>query len=137
KVPALEGIPFRRLVAEPLTELGAGRYVLDPSIELGGLFGETARPNPVDEHAATVRASRRVVDAFDLEFGSSRAGHGAPRRGHRGQAANGRRRRRRASRQRPRSPPSALPVSHPRGWLLGYGRECNTGIGSRARRPPR
>src|SRR5690606_3371989 len=114
-----------------------GGDVLEPRIELGDVFREATGPDPIHQHATTVRASRWIVDALYLKSWTTRAGHGrAPRQGHRGQSGNEHRRRPRASLRPPRSPPTA-----PRAWRLHalqpwYAHECSKGTGSRAPRPP-
>src|SRR5690606_1945201 len=108
KVLALERSPFRRIVAEPLAKLVARGNILDPAVEPRGLFGQTARPDPVHQNPRPILGGSGFVDALHSYFEPTFASHdqGAhPAR--RGQSANGRTRRLPASPRRPRWPPSA------------------------------
>src|SRR5262249_36088990 len=58
-----------RIVREPLAQRRARRDVARPGIERRLALAETARPEPVDQHAVAVAGRRVVVDAFDAYAG--------------------------------------------------------------------
>src|SRR5690348_16026263 len=68
QVALLELLPALRGVVEPVTQLGRRRDVADPVVEGGGLLRQTARPEPVDQHAKAVVRGGVVVDPFDPDL---------------------------------------------------------------------
>ena len=53
-VSALELIPSSRIMAEPSTQLGARRQILEPPVDAGFRFAQTARPKSINEHARAI-----------------------------------------------------------------------------------
>lgn len=68
-----ETVPARRVVAEFPAQRVARRNLLEPEIDPGFRPCQTARPEPVDQHALAVRPRRRVVGALDPRGGDHRA----------------------------------------------------------------
>lgn len=64
KVTIPEFIPFQRIVAEPLAQRGAGRYILEPPIDTRRILGNAAWPQPVHQNPQSVVRSGRFVGAF-------------------------------------------------------------------------
>src|SRR5262249_60941857 len=60
-VAAAKFLPALGIVREPFAELRRGRDLLHPVIERSLLFGDSARPQPVDENAFAVLCRGRVV----------------------------------------------------------------------------
>src|SRR5690606_19323866 len=67
RVLLAERVPSFRRVAKPFTQLGARRNVLEPLVDAGFVLARAARPDPVDEHARSVRFRRLVVYAFHAD----------------------------------------------------------------------
>src|SRR4030095_11540001 len=66
-VAPAEPPPLRRIVREPLPQLGARRDVLEPQVDGGGRLLDAARPHAIDQHAKSVLCCCRFVDAFDAD----------------------------------------------------------------------
>jgi len=66
-VARLEFGPLCGIVREPFAELVAGGDFLEPQVDMGLFFGETARPEAVDENARAVGLGRSFVDTFELK----------------------------------------------------------------------
>jgi hypothetical protein len=64
-ISSFEFGPFDWIVSEPLPELRAGGDLFEPEVDLGPLFGQTTRPEAVDEHAGTVLLGWFFVDALE------------------------------------------------------------------------
>src|SRR5690242_20602351 len=58
-------IPAFRPMTEPLPQRRAGRDVLQPCLGIERFLSHTPRPEPLDEDATTVCASRRFVGSLD------------------------------------------------------------------------
>jgi hypothetical protein len=56
-----------RVGVEPGAQLGAGRDFFGPESERRPLFGDAARPQPIDQHPESVAVVGVVVDALDLD----------------------------------------------------------------------
>src|SRR5699024_8846671 len=63
-VAALKRIPFFRVVAEPLAQVGTGRKRLQPQVNPGIGLGHAARPHAVHQHPIAVVCCRHVVSAL-------------------------------------------------------------------------
>src|SRR5207244_2749031 len=59
--------PARRVVSEPASQLGAGRDVLEPRIELEVRLTHAARPESFDQHSITIATIRRIVRALEQD----------------------------------------------------------------------
>src|SRR5690625_4085579 len=66
-VAAAELVPFLRVMVEPFSELGAGRYILDPFIVMQILLPDATRPEPIDQQGRALVASILVADPRDLD----------------------------------------------------------------------
>jgi hypothetical protein len=60
-VPRLELRPPRRVVAEPLAELGARAEISCPGVESQRLLCSSSGPDAVDQHAMTIIQTRFVI----------------------------------------------------------------------------
>jgi hypothetical protein len=53
-VSAPELSPSSRIMAEPSTQLGTRRQILEPAVDARFRFGQTARPKSINEHTHAV-----------------------------------------------------------------------------------
>jgi hypothetical protein len=60
-VAAAKFLPAPGIVREPFAQLGRRRDLLHPMIEHDLLFGDSARPQPIDKDAFAVFCGGRVV----------------------------------------------------------------------------
>ena len=67
EVPAAKFRPFLRVVAEPLSKLGARADVLAPLVEVQRRFRNAARPQPLDEEARAIGGRDGIVGAFQFQ----------------------------------------------------------------------
>ena len=59
--------PFRRVVAEPFSQRGAGRDVLQPEIDLRRTLRNPPRPEPIYQNACAVRFFGWLIGALELD----------------------------------------------------------------------
>jgi hypothetical protein len=63
----------------PVAQIIRGRKITQPGVERGAVFGQSAWPETVDQHARAVGSCRRVVDSLD-QNAFWRGGHDLHRR---------------------------------------------------------
>lgn len=68
-IPLLEFGPAIGAMIEPAAQTGARRNLFEPVIDRGGLLGQAARLEAVDQDTAAVSVLLRFVGAFDVEGG--------------------------------------------------------------------
>lgn len=68
-VPAGEGVEAFDFVPVPAPQLGTGRHVLRPLVEMGVVPAQATRPEPIDEDA--VAALVGVVHATDIHLAAA------------------------------------------------------------------
>src|SRR5581483_5410837 len=68
--------PPARVVAEPATEVAAGRHVAQPGVDMRVLFLEPSRPQPVDEDPDAIVRLGWLVDATEANAHSAYLGTG-------------------------------------------------------------
>ena len=66
-VSALEFFPFGRVVAEPATQLIAGRRVLTPGCHVQRLLFHPARPQAFNQESRAILFCGQVIHSFDLD----------------------------------------------------------------------
>src|SRR5579872_4432204 len=66
-VTDLELTPFGRVVIEPLTQLRARSHLLQPEFHRRALFGQTARPQAIDQYSHAVFSRRLFVNSLQLD----------------------------------------------------------------------
>ena len=64
-VAPFEFTPLFQVMGKPMAEGVARGNLFKPAIEVGEIFLEAARPEPIDEEALTVFGRGRIVNAFD------------------------------------------------------------------------
>jgi len=60
-VAALEFRPFRRVMAEPLPQLGGGRDLLHPVAQVRAILADAAGPQAIDQNPRSVRRLGRFI----------------------------------------------------------------------------
>src|SRR5579864_5594059 len=65
-VPDLELLPFGGIVTEPLAQLRARGHVLQPQFHRRALFGQTARPQAINQDSQAVFSRRLFVNPLHL-----------------------------------------------------------------------
>jgi hypothetical protein len=66
-VASLEFLPFGWVVAEPATQIMAGRYVLVPGIHVQRLLSHPARPKAFHKESRAILFRGRIIHSFDLD----------------------------------------------------------------------
>src|SRR5579884_2836282 len=66
-VARAEGVPLRRIVAEPAAQAVRDGQLARPQVHVRLVFADAARPEPVDEHPVALIRARLVVDAADAD----------------------------------------------------------------------
>lgn len=49
KIAALKRLPFRRIVAKPLSQCRTGRGIFHPGVKMQGFLADATRPEPLNE----------------------------------------------------------------------------------------
>jgi hypothetical protein len=67
EVSFLEPRPFAGLVAEPFPQVVARGDFFEPEVDLGLVFAQSPRPEPVDQDPEPVLSGRRIIDPLDRD----------------------------------------------------------------------
>jgi hypothetical protein len=65
--PLLKFLPFGRIMAEPATQIVAGRQVLAPGFHVQCLLFDPARPKALREKTRAILFRGRFIHSFDLD----------------------------------------------------------------------
>src|SRR5664280_337873 len=63
----LKRLPFGRIVTEPLAQLRARSQLFQPQFHRRPLFGQTARPQSIDQDSPAVLSGRPLVDSLQTD----------------------------------------------------------------------
>jgi len=66
-VPTLEFVPFGWIVAEPATQIVAGRNFLEPGIHLQCLLFHSPRPEALHKETLAILFGGRIIHPFNLD----------------------------------------------------------------------